>query len=119
MKLNKKWIGTSCFLAVILMGSLLSGCATTSSMEELQMKVDQALQQSQQAMEMAKGTESKCLDLKTDATEEYRAVGAAADRAERAADKSESMADLAKKSADRAEDAADKTQELYDKIMSK
>lgn len=112
MASKRKWFLSACLLTMLAAGGLLSGCATSAQLEDLRMKVDQALQEAQHATEMAKSTESKCLALKTDATEEYRATGAAADRAERAAKS-------AMDSANRAEAAAQKTQDLYDRIMSK
>ncbi len=112
MKNYKKWMKLSSLGFAVIFVGLLTGCATTSQVKELQMKVDQALQEARHATDMAKETESKCKVDKTDANEEYKAVRNAADRAENAAQRAE---DAAK----RAETAAGKTQELYDKIISK
>ena len=119
MENYKKWLKLGSLGSVVIFIGLLAGCATTSQVEELRMKVDQALQQSQHAADMAKDIQTKCLNLKTDATEEYRAAGAAADRAEKAAQRAENAAKSAMDSADRAEENAQKIQKIYDRIMSK
>ena len=119
MENYKKWLKLGSLGSVVIFIGLLAGCATTSQVEELRMKVDQALQQSQHAADMAKDIQTKCLNLKTDATEEYRATGAAADRAEKAAQRAENAAQSAMDSADKAEAAAKKTQDLYDRITAK
>ena len=119
MKNYKKWMKLSSLGFAIIFFGLLTGCATTSQVKELQMKVDQALQEARHATDMAKDTESKCKVDKTDANEDYKAVGSAADRAEKAAQRAEDAANSAMDSAKRAETAAGKTQELYDRIISK
>jgi len=119
MKNSGNLIKIGSFLAAAILFLLSGGCATTSQLEELQMKADQALQEAQHATEMANNAETKCMNYKTDATEEYRAVGAAADRAERAAQRAENAAKSAKEYADDAKASADKVQEMYDRMTAK
>ena len=115
----KRWIKLGSLLSALIFVGFSTGCATTSQLAELQAKVDQALQEAQHATDMAKDTESKCLALKTDATEEYRATGAAADRAEKAALRAENAAKSAMDSANRTEEKAEEVQKMYDRILSK
>lgn len=112
MEIKKGWIMSACLLVALVIVGSLSGCATTSQIEELQMKTDQALQEAQHATDMAKSVESNCNEKLVDAEEEYKGVQAAADRAEKAADRAEAAAD-------RAEAAAAKVQEMYDRITAK
>ena len=119
MRMKTKIYTWSCLLCLLFPAVFSTGCATSSQLRELEMKVDQISQESQHAADMAKDIESKCMDLSKDATEEFRGAGAAADRAERGASKAESMADMAEKAADRAEAAAEKVQKMYDRMMAK
>ena len=115
----KRWIKPGGLLLALIYAAFLTGCATSSQVAELQMKVDQALQETRQAMNMSEETESKCVDLKSNAAEEFRGAGAAANRAEKAAMNAASSEKSAMDSAKRAEAAAAKVQEMYDRMMAK
>ena len=115
----KRWIKLASLMFAVICIAFLTGCATSSQIAELQMKVDQALQETQHAMDMAKETESKCVDLKSNAAEEFRGAGAAANRAEKAAMNAASSEKSAMESAKSAEEAAAKIQKMYDRMMAK
>ena len=119
MRTDKRWarLGILFFTAIFI--GLLNGCATTSQITELQAKVDQALQEVQNAQERITEVEAKCSDNKAEAEEYYKGVKQAADRAEAAAANAASAEKSAIDSAKRAEVSAEDTRVLYDRMMSK
>lgn len=98
MKIPNRLQIIMCALVLVLLGIMLSGCATSKEVMSLQEQTDQALQKANQALDEAEQAKAMANE--------------AADRAERAAIRAENAAD-------RAEESARKAEAIFMKTMRK
>lgn len=101
-----KWVGS--IFCLVLLGFFLTGCATTSQLEDLEQRVQAVEETSNMAMEKAEGAE-----VDANMAEQY-----SMDAAENA-DRAESAAQDAERSATKAERMAEKCAQIFDKLTAK
>ena len=104
--LQNKWLAM--VFCVLLAGVFLTGCATTSQMENLEKRIQQVEDTSNQAMEKAEAAQVDAQMAKDYSME-----------AEENAEMAEMAAQDAQQSADRAERMAEKCEKIFDKVTSK
>ncbi|MFP4427898.1 MAG: Lpp/OprI family alanine-zipper lipoprotein [Desulfovermiculus sp.] len=108
MRLIKKhkWVGSIFYL--VLLGFFLTGCATTSQLEDLEQRVQAVEETSNMAMEKAEGAEAD-----ESMVEQYSID------ASQSADRAENAAEDAERAATKAERMADKCAQIFDKLTAK
>jgi Tfp pilus assembly protein PilX len=104
--LQNKWLGLVC--CVLLAGVFLTGCATTSQMENLEQRIQQIEDTSNLALETAEAAE-----VDAEMATEYSM------EAEENAELAEMAAQDAQQSADKAERMAEKCARIFDKVTTK
>jgi len=110
------------FFVVSYLGVSLLGCATTSQIQALEERTQQALEKAEQAVKEARSAKAAVEDsaeYSYEAAASARRADNAASRAEDAASRTEKAAESAAWSADRAEKIAKKCEDIFRRIMSK
>ncbi len=101
--IHNKWVGT--VFCLLLLGFFLTGCATTSQLENLEQRLEQVEGTSNMALEKAEAAEMSADECSMDAEQSAQQAEAAAEEAEMSARKAERM--------------ADKCSMIFDKMTSK
>jgi len=110
------------FFVVSYFGVSLLGCATTSQIQALEERTQQALEKAEQAVKEARSAKAAVEDsaeYSYEAAASARRADNAASRAEDAASRAEKAAESAVWSAERAEKMAKKCEDIFRRIMSK